>query len=105
MNRNLVFLSSILILICSCNEKQPKFKEINIRKVTTTENLKFNSVRLLRLKPNSFAPISGIDKLIVAKERIVVLDKLRGNSLFMTLEETTSTISTGWGKVPGNIEM
>ena len=75
----------IFLIAFGCNGKKTENKNtiISIRETSSEENLEINNPYLLRLESNSFAQIAGIDKVMFYEDRIAVLDKIRGNSVFV----------------------
>lgn len=75
----------IFLIAFGCNEKKAENKNtiISIRETASEENLDINNPHLLKLESNSFAQIAGIDKVLFYEDRIAVLDKIRGNSVFV----------------------
>jgi hypothetical protein len=73
----------IFIILLACKPEQISENSILIRETNPVENLKIENVKLLKLQSNSFAQVASIDKILFLQNRIIVLDKLIGNSVFI----------------------
>ncbi|MEP2346701.1 MAG: 6-bladed beta-propeller [Algoriphagus sp.] len=82
--KNLPFIILALVLV-SCGYKQQTNTNniISISDTSLTDDLELNKIRLLKLKSNTFAQISSIDKAVFTADRIFILDKMIGNAIFI----------------------
>lgn len=84
MKKLLIF---ILLVVAGCNSENKEnniiSKIISIREAASSDNIQIKNAQLLKLQSNSFAQISGVDKLLFLDNRIIVLDKLKGNTVFV----------------------
>ncbi len=56
---------------------------IKIKSTASVKSLNLKSARLVSFSDNSFAPIGSLNKVISIRERIVVVDKTKGNTVFI----------------------
>ncbi|REG85465.1 6-bladed beta-propeller [Algoriphagus antarcticus] len=81
--KKIFFLIFLVILGCDLDKHEINKNTITIRITESSDNLELKKVRLLRLQSNSFALASRMDKVMFLENRIIVLDKLRENTIFI----------------------
>ncbi len=86
MIKRLFHILKILFLCAffSCGQNSPEEFEsslIRIKSTASVKDLHLKSARLVSFSDNSFAPIVSLNKVISIKERIVVVDKIKGNAV------------------------
>lgn len=81
--RNLI-LAFLFCLQFSCIQKEPiENDRIDIRNTEKDGDLILNPVKLVYLKPNPFAPIGGIEKVLAIGNRLIIFDGMVGNAIFI----------------------
>lgn len=88
MNSRILLYLALLIInsLHSCQEKQQEVLEYSslvIRTVDPATELELKSVRLMRPSLNPFASIGSIHKILTLNDRIIVVDKIVGNAVFI----------------------
>ncbi|MEB2775671.1 6-bladed beta-propeller [Algoriphagus sp. D3-2-R+10] len=73
----------LLGLIFSCSKPNPITQTIQVHQPTDPSDLRIDNPQLIRLSPNPFSEISGIDKILFAENRIIILDQMKGNTVFI----------------------
>ncbi|RAI90045.1 6-bladed beta-propeller [Algoriphagus yeomjeoni] len=70
----------------SCGQTSPEevgSSLIKIKSTASVKDLKLKSARLVSFSDNSFSPIGSLFKVISIEERIVVVDKIKGNAVLI----------------------
>ncbi|MHA7131124.1 6-bladed beta-propeller [Algoriphagus namhaensis] len=92
MNFRILFCLGTLLQIsafsCEPMEKENlTIPSISIRTIDSANELELKSARLVRPSINHYAPIGSIHKILTLPNRIIVLDKIVGNAVFIYDQE------------------
>lgn len=75
----------LVVFFLSCTRPNPLSipNTIQVYQPTDPSDFRIQNPQLIRLSPNPFSEISGIDKILFVENRIIILDQMKGNTVFI----------------------